>query len=140
VADRAPRIVVGVDGSAPADAALEWAVGEATRRSGTLHLVTAWLYPMAYGYPLTASVPDVHRHAQGVVDRAMARVQELEPGLGVTGEAVEESPGPALVAASDGADLLVVGSRGLGGFEELLIGSVSQYCMRHAHCSVVVVR
>ncbi len=56
------------------------------------------------------------------------------------GETSEQLPAPALIAAAKGADLLVVGSRGLGGFEGLLLGSVSQYCTRHAHCSVVVVR
>jgi len=132
--------VVGVDGSPAAEKALDWAIAEATRQGASLHLVSAWLYPMAYGYQLTARVPEVRHQAQDVVDRAVARVRDGAAELSVTGEVIEQTPGPALVAASEGAELLVVGSRGRGGFEGLLMGSVSQYCSRHAPCSVVVVR
>ena len=134
------RIVVGTDGSVQARRALDWAVAEAERTGGTLHLVTAWMFPMALGYAFTTTVHEVRQAAQDTVDRAVAHVAEVAPALTVTGETTEQPPGPALVAASKGADLLVVGSRGLGGFEGLLLGSVSQYCGRHAACSVVVVR
>jgi nucleotide-binding universal stress UspA family protein len=134
------RIVVGVDGSPPSDRALAWAVAEARRSGAPLHLVSAWMFPMALGYAFTSTVKEVRQNAQDVIDRAMAKVDELAPGVTVTGETTEQTPGPALVAAAKGADMLVVGSRGLGGFEGLLIGSVSQYCTRHATCSVVVVR
>ena len=136
----APRIVVGVDGSAPAEKALEWAVAEATRSGGSLHLVSAWLYPMAYSFAFTSTVPAVRHKAQETVDGAAARAREAAPALTVTAEVMEQAAGPALVAAAADADLLVVGSRGIGGFEGLLLGSVSQYCARHAPCSVVVVR
>jgi nucleotide-binding universal stress UspA family protein len=119
---------------------LAWAIGEATRTQATLHLVTAWLYPMAYGYAFTSTVPGVHHRAQEIVDEAVTRAGETAPDLTVTAESVEQAAGPALVAAATDADLLVVGSRGIGGFEGLLLGSVSQYCSRHARCSVVVVR
>ena len=134
------RIVVGVDGSAPSERALEWAAAEAQRSGASLHVVCAWVFPMAYGYAFTTTVHDVHQAAQDVIDRALARLSELAPGVSVSGETTEQMPGPALVAASKGADLLVVGSRGLGGFEGLLMGSVGGYCTRHAQCSVVVVR
>jgi nucleotide-binding universal stress UspA family protein len=134
------RIVVGVDGSPPSDRALAWAVAEARRSGAPLHLVSAWMFPMALGYAFTSTVKEVRQNAQDVIDRAMAKVDELAPGVTVTGETTEQTPGPALVAAAKGADMLVVGSRGLGGFEGLLMGSVSQYCTRHAPCSVVVVR
>jgi nucleotide-binding universal stress UspA family protein len=133
------RIVVGVDGSPSSDRALEWAAAEAARSGASLHLVSAWIFPMAYGYAFTTTVHEVHEAAQDVVDRAEARVGELAPGVSVHGETTEQMPGPALVAAAKGAELLVVGSRGLGGFEGLLMGSVGQYCTRHATCSVVVV-
>ena len=135
-----PRIVVGVDGSAPSERALDWAVGEARRSGGTLHLVSAWIFPMTVGYAFTTTVRDVSHAAQEILERAIARVAELAPDLEVTSVSTEQLPGPALVAAARGADLLVVGSRGLGGFEGLLMGSVSRYCSRHASCSVVVVR
>jgi nucleotide-binding universal stress UspA family protein len=134
------RIVVGVDGSLASDRALEWAVGEAGRTGASLHLVSAWIFPMALGYAFTATVHDVRQVALAIIERAIARVDELAPGLEVRGETPEQVPGPALIAASEGAELLVVGSRGRGGFEGLLLGSVSQYCTRHATCSVVVVR
>ena len=98
------------------------------------------MFPMALGYAFTTTVHEVREAAQDVVDRATAHVDEVAPELTVIGETTEQSPGPALVAASKGADMLVVGSRGHGGFEGLLLGSVSQYCTRHATCSVVVVR
>jgi nucleotide-binding universal stress UspA family protein len=134
------RIVVGVDGSSSSDRALEWAIAEAQRSGAALHLVAAWMFPMALGYAFTSTVKEVRESAQDVIDRAMARVGEVAPGVPVTGETTEQTPAPALVAAAKGADMLVVGSRGLGGFEGLLLGSVSQYCTRHATCSVVVVR
>jgi nucleotide-binding universal stress UspA family protein len=140
MADPARRIVVGIDGSPPADRALDWAIGEAQRRAASLHLVAAWLYPMALGYAFTTTVADVRQSAQDAIDRALAHIDEVAPGIAARGETVEQQPAPALVAAAQGADLLVVGSRGRGGFEGLLLGSVSQYCTRHATCSVVVVR
>ncbi len=134
------RIVVGVDGSPPSDRALDWAVSEAQRTGAALHLVSAWMFPMALGYAFTTTVHQVQQSAQDVIDRAMAHVGEVAGDVTVTGETSEQAPAPALIAAAKGADLLVVGSRGLGGFQGLLIGSVSQYCTRHATCSVVVVR
>ncbi len=68
------------------------------------------------------------------------RASELAPDVTVTTHAHEENPAAALVAASKDADLLVVGTRGLGGFKGLLLGSVGQQCVTHAHCSVMIVR
>ncbi len=134
------RIVVGVDGSPSSERALEWAIAEARRTSAALHVVTAWTFPMALGYAFTTTVHEVRQGAQDTVDRALARVAQVAPEVAASGETIEQVPAPALVAAAKGAELLVVGSRGLGGFEGLLVGSVSQYCSRHATCSVVVVR
>ena len=137
---QAPRIVVGVDGSECSVRALEWAVTEARRSGGTLHLVSAWVFPMALGYAFTTTVSDVQKVAQEVIDRSIAYVHTLAPEIEVDGETTEQTPAAALVAAAAGADLLVVGSHGRGGFEGMLLGSVSQHCTRHATCSVVVVR
>jgi len=135
-------IVVGVDGSPAAQRALRWAAAEAERTGASLRLVSAWMFPMALGYAFTTTVDDVRRSAQDAIDRAKALVADVAPGVPVSGETIEQAPAPALVAAAAaaGAQLLVVGSRGLGGFQGLLMGSVSQYCTRHAPCSVVVVR
>ncbi len=134
------RIVVGVDGSPSSQRALDWAIDEARRSGASLHLVAAWMFPMALGYALTATVHQVHQAAQDVIDGALAHVAERAPTVTATGETVEQLPAPALVTAAKGADLLVVGSRGHGGFEGLLQGSISLNCTRHADCSVVVVR
>jgi len=139
-APHTPHIVVGVDGSRASARALDWAIAEASRSRGALHLVSAWVFPMALGYAFTSTVAEVEKTAQDVIDHAIAHVHEVAPDLAVTGETTEQMPGAALVAASAGADLLVVGSRGRGGFEGLLMGSVSQHCARHAACSVAVVR
>jgi nucleotide-binding universal stress UspA family protein len=134
------RIVVGLDSSAESERALEWAIAEAQQKDAVLDIVTAWLFPMATGYAFTTTVHEVRQAAQDVIDRAIAHVGEVAPEIVVRGESIEQPPAPALVTASRGAELLVVGSRGLGGFKELLLGSVSQYCVRHAKCSVTVVR
>lgn len=134
------RIVVGIDGSSDSARALEWAVIEAQQSGALLDIVTAWMFPMAIGYAFTATVGEVRDEARSLVDDAISHVAEVAPDVVVHGEAIEQPPGPALVTASKGADLLVVGSRGMGGFEELLVGSVGHYCMRHASCSVVLVR
>ncbi len=134
------RVVVGFDGSVGSTRALDWAISQARRTGAVLDVVTAWMFPMAIGYAFTTTVDEVRRGALHVVDRAMTHVAEVAPDVVVRGEATEQSPAPALVNASKGADLLVVGSRGMGGFRELLVGSVGQYCTRHASCSVVVVR
>jgi nucleotide-binding universal stress UspA family protein len=114
--------VVGVDGSPAADRALDWAIAEAVPSPATLDLVSAWLYPMAYGYAFTATVPAVQHRAQEIIDAAATRIRGAAPKVKLTTEAIEQAPGPALVAAAEDADLLVVGSRGLCGFEGLLLG------------------
>jgi len=67
-------------------------------------------------------------------------VAKLAPGVTTVGHTHEESPAVVLIEASEGADLLVVGSRGLGGFKGLVLGSVSQQCSHHARCPITIVR
>jgi nucleotide-binding universal stress UspA family protein len=140
----APRIVAGVDGSPPSQAALRWAVRQARLTGATVDAVTAWRIPAAmtgYGWapvPLT-DCSDMEPLAQRVVDQAVA--DAISPGdPPVSGRIVQGFPGQVLVDASDGAALLVVGSRGHGGLSGALLGSVSQHCVHHAHCPVVVIR
>jgi len=138
------RIVVGVDGSPGASAALEWAYAEARLRDVGVYAVCAYDEPWgiaSLGMSSAAAVAELRTalaaDAEGALDAAQATAPE---GVGVTGEAVQGAAGPALVSASDGSALLVVGSRGRGGFKSLLLGSVSQYCAAQARGVVVVVR
>jgi nucleotide-binding universal stress UspA family protein len=137
-------IVVGVDGSAGARAALRWACDEAQLRHAQLRVVHAWgmpYMPAGVGYvPLPEpTLRDAAKAgARHVLDEELGAI---EPGS-VTVEAVlaEGSPVAVLLEAGKNADLLVVGSRGHGGFVELLLGSVGQQLTQHAPCPVVVVR
>jgi nucleotide-binding universal stress UspA family protein len=134
------RIVVGIDGSPESARALDWAITQAQQSGAILDIVTAWMFPMAIGYAFTTTVDEVRQKALHLVDEAISHVTEVAPDVVVRGETTEQPPGPALVKASKGADLLIVGSQGMGGFEELLVGSVGHYCMRRASCSVVIAR
>jgi nucleotide-binding universal stress UspA family protein len=132
--------VVGIDGSNESARALDWAITQAQQSGAILDIVTAWMFPMAIGYAFTTTVEEVRKRAQDLLEGAMSHVADVAPDVVVRAEPKEQPAGPALVAASKGADLLVVGSRGMGGFEELLVGSVGHYCTRRARCSVVIVR
>lgn len=145
------RIVVGVDGSPGGRAALRFALEEARLRSATLEAVHAWMMPLYEGVPgpFVAGLPpgppldDVRRELEGaardIIDRALADAGPAD-GVDVRRTVVESSPARALLDAAAGADLLVVGSRGRGGFTGLLLGSVSTQCAKHAPCPVAVVK
>ena len=146
------KIVLGVDGSPGAAQALEWAVAEAGFRKAALHVVHAWMVPLidampeawAIGAPTIGPTDEeVYEHlaaaARKVLDEALDRAGALDPQLEIVGELAEMRAAPALIAAAEDAELLVVGSRGRGGFSGLLLGSVSAQCVHHAPCPVVVV-
>jgi nucleotide-binding universal stress UspA family protein len=137
-APAAPRIVVGVDGSPQSVKAVAWAAEQARCTGDTLELVTAWSFATSYGVPLVVEGFDAEREARDIAAKAVADLDL--PADRIHSTVVYDSPASALVRSSEGAAILVVGSRGHGGFENLLLGSVSTYCMHHAHCSVVVVR
>lgn len=138
------RIVVGVDGSDSSVAALRWAVEEARLRDAALEVVHAWEYPgvadVAAIAAYTISPAELERGAREVLDAAIAAVGPMPTGVVVTPVVVHGSVASALVDASKGAEMLVVGTRGRGGFAGLLLGSVSQQCVHHARCPVVVIR
>lgn len=133
------RIVVGVDGSDSSLAALDWALEEARLRSGQVHVVTAWHYPFIGDAAGKAEDHEAFgEDARRVHAEAVRRASGA--GAGVTGEVTEGHPSEVLLKAAAGADLLVVGSRGHGGFAGMRLGSVSGQAVHHAHCPVLVVR
>jgi len=135
------RIVVGIDGSSASARALDWAVRQAELTGAELEAITTWEWPSTYGwaFPLPSDYhPEVD--AQTMLTEALAPVRAGHPGVPIEATVVEGHPAPALVEASQGADLLVVGSRGHGEFVGMLIGSVSEHCVTNAHCPVLVHR
>ena len=136
------RIVVGVDPSAHAAAAVSWAAREAADRGMPLHLINALgLPPGDRGMPLPGSYAEAGRTASGLLLRHLASVvADQYPQLAVTSEVSETGAAESLVALGGEDDLLVTGTRGHGGFAGLLLGSVSLKTAVHAHCPAVVVR
>jgi nucleotide-binding universal stress UspA family protein len=139
------RIVVGVDGSPPSYGALRWAVDEAVRRNARLDVVNAYNYlevvmPMAIAPGVDCEV--LEKASTSLLEQMLGSVL---PFHGPRPPAVELIPAHsgaarALLETAIGADLMIVGSRGRGGIRGLLLGSVSQQCVHHAPCPVIVVR
>jgi nucleotide-binding universal stress UspA family protein len=136
------RVIVGVDGSPQSARALSWACRRGETCGDTVRVICAWSLG-ASGEDWMAQ-PGVsaegQRRAERVLREAVERVRSDHPSVEVETTVVEGSPARVLVEMSADADLLVIGSRGLGGFSGLLLGSVSQQCVHHAHCPVTVVR
>lgn len=137
-------MVVGVDDSAGAATALRWALEEARLGVANLRVIHAWDWPYrghlgevadrtlgAKGFDAAARVV-----LSTLVDEAL---HGTDSGVRIEQQVAEGSPAHVLIDAATGADLLVVGSRGRGGFEGLLLGSVSSQCAHHAPCPVVIV-
>jgi nucleotide-binding universal stress UspA family protein len=137
-------IVVGIDGSAGSTAALAFAFEEAELRGADLRVIYAWYVPNRWAEAYNPEWPADERwfqthareEAEGHVDTFLAG-KPRPSWLRV--DVVEDNPATALLDAADHARLLVVGSRGHGGFKRLLLGSVSTACVHHAACPVVVV-
>jgi nucleotide-binding universal stress UspA family protein len=140
-----PGIIVGIDGSDHSRRALRWAVGEAAARHAPLTVLTVrqavagyWGGPVPY-----PEDPELTEQALKEVQKETDDVlEEFDAGSrppSVTVRAVTGLPAEELLAATEHADLLVVGARGAGGFKRLLLGSVSTHVTHHAHCPVVVV-
>jgi len=135
------RIVVGIDGSDSSREALRWAIRQAKLTEAAVDAVTAWRYPSTYGWtPVDDSAVDFEGDAKKTLIEALTEVSGLEPAVPVRPLAAEGHAAEVLLRVARGADLLVVGSRGHGGFASALLGSVSLYCVLHAHCPVVVLR
>ena len=134
------RIVVGVDGSDPAKAALAWAIRQGRLTGATIEGVIAWEPPVNYGYPIPVVPSTDFEQLARDVTLAISDVSSPDDQVPIRWKVVEGNAAQVLLDASAGADLLVVGSRGHGGFVEALLGSVGQHCVHHATCPVVVIR
>ncbi|MEW6470836.1 MAG: universal stress protein [Actinomycetota bacterium] len=133
------RIVVGVDGSETAQRALQWAVDEARRRSAVVEAIYAWREPFVVGYAYMGEW-DMNK-LTAEAETLLAEAVDAVDTTGVTVERKVMTGGPAqvLVEQAKGAALLVVGSRGRGGFSGLLLGSISQQAAHHAPCPIVII-
>ncbi|MCC9309550.1 universal stress protein [Kitasatospora sp. RB6PN24] len=138
------KIVAGVDGSEQSRRALRWAMRQAELTGAVLEAVIAWEPPFS-GWGGNVR-PDEENaladQARKVLVESIEKVSDSGPAVEVTARVLEGTPAQVLLkaAADDGVALLVVGSRGLGGFTGALLGSVGQHCAQHAPCPVVIVR
>ena len=149
--DRA-RIVVGVDGSECAQAALEFALTEAARRDAELDVVsvvpTLKYWPVGFGMATySAAMPtleqiisDVQQETRGFVASVAAEQGKSAAGIAVRVQTLPGAPAALLVDQAQGADLLLVGHRGRGGIASALLRSVSMHCVLHAPCPITIVR
>jgi nucleotide-binding universal stress UspA family protein len=134
------RIVVGVDGFESSKAALRWAIHQAKLTGAEVEAITVWHVPVGAGWVPVPDMPDYQDDAFAILSEAMAEMSAVDPDVQVCPRVVEGRAEQVLVDAADGADLLVVGSRGHRGLAEALLGSVGQYCANNASCPVVIMR
>ena len=138
-------ITVGIDGSAHSAYALEWAIKEAATRHAPVTVLTVHTVPMSpwtgTPYTLPQDADDLAKAQQAAEEMTLKATSQLGTAKpsSVTVRAISGFAAQALIEASRTADLLVVGSRGAGGFARLVIGSVSSQVVHHAHCPVVVI-
>jgi nucleotide-binding universal stress UspA family protein len=135
------RIVVGVDGSPSSARALAWAARQARHTGAEVHAVAAWLPPSVYAWG--PGLPDEVNWAEDCATGLEHTIKEAlddEDAARVIRHVVQGHPAQALLDQAAGAELLVVGCRGHGGFAGMLLGSVSQHVIAHAACPVLVVR
>jgi nucleotide-binding universal stress UspA family protein len=137
-------VVIGYDASPPSEKAILWAAQDCDRRGCQLHVVRAWTVssatrPDSWSPSYVPSLVEFEAAVRADMERQVAEVLRDHPDVEWSVHPVYNQPAKALIEASKNADLLVVGHRGGGGFAGLLIGSVSEQCVRHAYCPVVVV-
>jgi nucleotide-binding universal stress UspA family protein len=131
------RIVVGIDGSASSIDGFRWAARQAQVTGAVIEALMAWQYPVGV---VSAGTEDFEAESRRALESAIEEAFAGAPSVQVTRVVEEGEPALTLVGRSKDAALLVIGSRGHGAFVGMLIGSVSQYCVSHAHCPVVVLR
>jgi nucleotide-binding universal stress UspA family protein len=133
------RVVVGVDGSRHSVAALRWAAYQAAALGARLEAVTAWEYPASFGWASVPSDWDPQKDMEKVLQEAVREAFGNRPPASLDLEVREGGAARVLIEASRGATMLVVGSRGHGGFAGLLLGSVSANVAEHASCPVLII-
>ena len=135
-------VVVGVDGSEASKDALRWAIRYARMAGATVHAVTAWHYPASVGWAASPVIleMDLEGEARQALKQTVEYVVATEGPVTIQTRVVEGPPALILLKAATDADLLVVGSRGHGAFAGMVLGSVSEHCVHHAACPVVVIR
>lgn len=137
--DRRP-VVVGVDGSDPSQAAVRWAAAQAAERGAPLHLVYGYRVDItSFGLAVDEFYPSLHTGAERLLADVATADLDDEADLDVRQLAVDDTPTRALLCASADAQLLAVGTRGRGGFAELVLGSTAHQCVLHAACPVAVI-
>ncbi|MER7186985.1 universal stress protein [Streptomyces hyaluromycini] len=135
------RVVVGVDGSPSSYAALRWALRYAGLVGGVVEAVTVWELPGLYGWSGPAVDMDVdEEEARDRMRQELTDVLGADQADSVRSHLVHGNTTDVLLRAAEGAEALVVGSRGRGGFARALLGSVSQQVSQHATCPVVIIR
>ncbi len=141
-ATRHDQIVVGDDGSDTAREAMLYSVEQARARRARIVVLHAWQQPLvsAYGVEIAGLLAEAFEEECHAARERVAAWREQHPDVEITGRQVAEHPVPALADASASADLVVVGSRGLGGFASAVLGSVGHGLLHHAECPVAVVR
>jgi nucleotide-binding universal stress UspA family protein len=139
-----PGIIVGLDGSGHSQLALEWAIKEAAIRHAPLTVLTVdqavagYYRGMAVDPEAPVRTEEVRQAVQTETDKALAGLEGSHPES-VTVTAVHGFPVEELLKAASDADMIVLGSRGAGGFTRLLMGSVASQVAQHAHCPVIIV-
>lgn len=134
-------IVVGVDGSASSKQALAWALRHADTTGQPVTAILAWEIPANYGTAaMVLPAAEFADEAQRELKQVVGEVAAAFPNVRVESRIAEGHPAKVLLKEAEHAQLLVVGSRGHGGFVGAILGSVSQYCVTHAKCPVLVLR
>jgi nucleotide-binding universal stress UspA family protein len=133
------KIIVGVDGSPSSNAALEWAAQEAEIRGSALELIHAWNYPnLGYG-GYVAVLEDFEKDAAALLDEVVASARKNYPSLKLVSSLIQGPTAQTIMDRAKEADMVVVGSRGRGGFSGLLLGSVGQQLVHHCPAPVVII-
>ncbi|MDA8270761.1 MAG: universal stress protein [Actinomycetota bacterium] len=133
------KIIVGVDGSPSSNAPLEWAAQEAEIRGSTLELIHAWNYPNLGYEGYVAVLEDFEKDASALLNEVVASVRKNYPNLKLVSSPIQGPTAQTIMDRAKEADMVVVGSRGRGGFSALLLGSVGQQLVHHCPAPVVII-
>jgi nucleotide-binding universal stress UspA family protein len=134
------RFVVGIDGSEQSREALRWALGQARLTGAAVDMVTVWQYPVSYSLSVLGDDLGLETQARKMLAEVRSQAGDEAAGVEVREMIGEGPPAKVLLETAKDADLLVIGSRGRGGFASAVLGSVSLACVLHARCPVLVFR